>query len=74
MTDESGLWNHIGKGRERPLYHVIIPLMGRLKGDTGNRNHLKDVTNKIDSKLIVRWWLERLNYELIRQGQINGPA
>ena len=48
--DAAGLRHHIGKIREVPLYHVIMPLLN------------------------VGCWLERLNYELIRQGYRNVPA
>ena len=30
--DVAGLWHHVGKGRERTLDHVVIPLMVRFKG------------------------------------------
>ena len=39
MMDASLLHNHIGKGREGPLAHVVIPLVGRFKGETGSRHH-----------------------------------
>ena len=35
MMDESGLRYHIGKGREGPQDHVVIPLMGRFKERLG---------------------------------------
>ena len=74
MMDAVGFWYHIGKGRGEPLYHVLIPLMGRFKGETGIRHHLQAVLNETSSKLKVRWWMERFNYELIMKRQINGPA
>ena len=55
--DAAGLRHHIGKGREGPLAHVLIPPMGRFKGETGSRHHLQDVVNKTASKLKVRWWM-----------------
>ena len=48
--------------------------MGRFNEGNGFRNHLHGVMNKKESKLKVRWWLERLNDELIRKGQQNAPA
>ena len=45
MMDAEGLRCCIGKGRERPLAHVVIQLMGRFKGETGSRNHLQAVLN-----------------------------
>ena len=32
MMDAAGLWHHIGKVTEGPLDHVIIHMMGILKG------------------------------------------
>ena len=40
------LRNKIGKGREGPLAHVVIPLMGRFKGETGIIHPLHAVINK----------------------------
>ena len=40
MMDASGLWYHIGKVREGPLAHVVIPTMGIFKGENGRRHHL----------------------------------
>ena len=74
MMDASGLQHHIGKGSKGTLDHVVITLVGRSKGGTGERHHLQAIFNKTDSKLKVRWWLERLNDELTRQVQRNGPA
>ena len=53
---------------------MVITLMGRFKGETGSINHLQAIVNETASKLKVRWCLERLNDELIRKGQRNGPA
>ena len=57
MMDAAVLRNHIGKGREGPLSHVVIPLMGRLKVETGIRHHLQAVVKKTSSKVKVKWWL-----------------
>ena len=32
MRDVAGLRHHVGKGKEGPLAHVLIPLMGSFKG------------------------------------------
>ena len=57
MMDVAGLWHQIGKGREGNLYHVVIPLMGRFKGEPESRHHLQAVINEKNSKLKVRWWM-----------------
>ena len=74
MMDVAWLRHQSRKFREGPLACVVIPLMGRFKGDTGSRHHIQAVVNEIYSKLKVRWCLDRLNYELISQGHRNGPA
>ena len=74
VMDAEVLRHHIGKGREGPLNNVVIPLMGIFKGYTCRRHHIQVVVNKRASKLKVRCWMEMLNNELIRKGQINGPA
>ena len=55
LMDASVLWHHVGKVREGPLSHVVIPLMVRFKGETGSRHHLQAVINKTDSKLNFMW-------------------
>ena len=52
---EAGFRYHIGKVREGTLAHVVMPLMSRFKGETGSRNHLQTIVNKIASKLKVGW-------------------
>ena len=61
MMDASGLRYHIGKVREVPLAHVIIPLVGMFKGLNGSGHHLQAIVNNTYSKLKVGWCLERLN-------------
>ena len=63
MMDAAVLRYHIGKGRKEILACVLVPLMGRFKGETGSRHHLQSVTNEKTSKLKVRWCLERFNNE-----------
>ena len=45
--------HNIEKGREVPLAHVVIILLGKFKGDTGRQNHLKAIVNKTESKLKI---------------------
>ena len=40
MMDASGSWHHIEKVRKGPLAHVVMPLVGRFKGENGGRHHL----------------------------------
>ena len=54
IMDASVLRNHIGKGREGPLSHALITIMGRFKGETGRRHHLQAVVNDKASNLKAR--------------------
>ena len=40
--------------------HIVAPLMGRFKGETGERNLLLCMVNVTASGIPVRKWLERL--------------
>ena len=57
MMNAAGLRYHIGKGKEGPLDHLVIPIMGRLKGGTGTRHQLQAIVNKKASNLKVGWWM-----------------
>ena len=57
MMDATGLQHHIRKGMDVPLTHVVIPLLGNFKGETGSNNHLQVFVNETEYKLKVMWWL-----------------
>lgn len=56
--------------------HVVLPLMGRFKGETGERNVLLVMANTTSSGLEIRKWIERLGTLLRREGRHRavGPA
>ena len=56
--------------------HIVIPLMGRFKGKTGERNVLLALANETKSGLNVRVWVTRLIRLLIaeRKHETIGPA
>ena len=54
IMNAARLRHRIGKGRDGPLDHVVIPLMGRFKGETGRCNHPQTFLNDITLKLKVR--------------------
>ena len=56
--------------------HIVIPLMGRFKGETGERNVLLALANETKSGLKVRVWVSRLIRLLVaeRKHEIVGPA
>jgi hypothetical protein len=53
---------------------VIIPLLGRYKGEQHSRYHLAPLAAQTDSGLQVRVWIQRLVQVRERQGQTHGPA
>jgi hypothetical protein len=54
--------------------HVVIPLLGRFKGEMNSRYHLIPLASSTQSGLQVKLWVERL-IEVRRQaGRVSGPA
>ena len=64
-----------GKDHEKHP-HVVIPLMGRFKNETGERNMLLVLASRTSSGIKIRKWVERLIIVLIREdkGKKVGPA
>ena len=56
--------------------HVVAPLMGRFKNETGERNMILALATRTSSGIEIRKWLERLIILLIREGRDRkvGPA
>jgi len=54
--------------------HVIIPLLGRFKGEMHSRYHLAPLAAQTNSGLPVRRWVERLVQVRDQEGKRQGPA
>jgi len=54
--------------------HVILPLLGRFKNESGERLHLIPLPSTTESGFSPRWWLELLVHVRERQGITDGPA
>lgn len=58
--------------------HVVVPLMGRFKGETGERNVLRFLVNQTQSGIAIDKWVGRLVRVLMAEGRIcveqPGPA
>lgn len=50
-----------GLSKDDSLGHVVVPLMGRFKGETGERNLILVLANKSKGGLEIRKWVERLS-------------
>ena len=74
MLDLSGLINHIEQGKyEKPSY-VVIPLLGKFKGEDYNRYHLLLAPDKTNSGFQPRLWVEWFIAAKKSQGFEEGPA
>ena len=61
MMEVTDLIRNVDRGKEDPdIPHVVIPLLGRFKGETGERSHLLLLVNKSNSGLPIRLWVERV--------------
>jgi hypothetical protein len=71
LLDLGGLNRKWGVGREK---YVVIALLGKIKGETGDRAHLLPCVVKTSSGIKVRMVLKRLLDFKRSVGQVNGPA
>ena len=78
LLEASELCKRIGDGRmHRSAPHVLVPLMGRFKGENGERNVLLALSSVTDNgRIPIRRWVERLAATLMHEGKHRsvGPA
>ena len=77
LVEASELSKLITQGRDHTTHpHVVVPLMGRFKGETGERNVLLAFTNVSTSGFRIREWVEVLVILLRNEGKHRkvGPA
>ena len=70
MVDVPGL-NEFG---EKSTDHVVIPLLGQVKGEDHTRQHLLHCVNETSSGISVRNWVRRLRGCHSVLGRTDGPA
>lgn len=58
--EASSLCHYYKEGLAQGRDHVVIPMMGRFKGETGERNILRALVACTASGIKVKWWVERL--------------
>ena len=56
------------------LPHVVLPLLGKFKGEIGIDHHIINLANESISGLQPRWWLEKLIEIADLEGRAAGPA
>ena len=75
MMDAQGLCNHISVGaRDDKVPHVLVPLLGKFKGECGERLHVLPMASVTSSGIKIRAWLELLVKLLEHEGKTDGPA
>lgn len=74
LTDLHGLRKGMEDTKTFGRDHVVIPLLGRFKGEQNSRYHLSPLAAKTSSGLQVQVWIERLIEVRERAGRVRGPA
>ena len=76
LVEAHGLLSHLhyGTESEEPTPFVLIPLLGRFKGEEGERWHLMMSVSETQSGFKVRKWMERLVLFLRMENNVQGPA
>jgi hypothetical protein len=71
--DVAGFLTYFEAGRDhRTLPHVMVTLLGRFKGETGERWHLLPIVWKTRSGIEVGVWATRLRESLLERNRLNG--
>ena len=71
--DISGLLRYIEAGAQHREYpHVVVALIGRLKGETGERYHIIILARVTRSGINAGTWMDRLCSSLRRRERSNG--
>ena len=70
LTDLEGMEEHFATRED----WVVVPLLGRFKGEHHTKQHLMTCVNTTDSGIRIRLWGSRLLAIHISQGRNRGPA
>jgi hypothetical protein len=74
LVDLHGLRKYLFNQDEPEQDFVIIPLLGRFKGETGDRYHLTPLASETSSGLKVKEWVKRLVFVRESENKVRGPA
>jgi hypothetical protein len=74
LLDLAGLRAYISNGLVGSAKHVTAPLLGRFKGEDGEKYHLLFMPPVTASGLECRVWMERLVDQRTKEGRFRGPA
>jgi hypothetical protein len=71
--DIAGFLTYYEAGRSHPEHpHVMVPLLGRFKGETGERWHLLPIVWRTRSGIAAGIWASRLKVSLEERRRLNG--
>ena len=74
MLDLSELRKNLESGKDDTVPHIVVPLLGKFKGEDFGRHHCLLAPPKSDSGFEPRLWLEWLVASKASQGIFKGPA
>ena len=72
MLEATSLARYNDEGREEKVPYVLAPLLGRFKGETGERNVLLPFAAETKSGIQVRVIIDRVVEILAREGRSSG--
>ncbi len=73
LADLYGMIKHWKEGEEHELKHVVVALLGRFKGETGESYHLMPIVAVTSRGLEPRKWIGRLLDKYKELGITHGP-
>jgi hypothetical protein len=74
MLDLHALRKWFPEGKDDELSYIVLPLLGRFKGEEGERQHLFPVVSVTRSGINVRKWIAALIVVREKEGRVDGPA
>jgi hypothetical protein len=74
LMDLHGLRKFMMETEQMGRDHVIIPLLGRFKGEQNSRYHLSPMACTTGSGLPIQLWIKRLVEVREKEGRRHGPA
>jgi len=73
MVDLYGTIKHWEDGGQAEIKHLVVPVLGRFKGETGETYHLLCTIDRTSHGLEPRKWVGRYMQILMSRGIQNGP-
>jgi hypothetical protein len=67
LVEASNLCKYVEENKRLNRQYVIIPMMGRFKGETGERNIMRVLVNETHSGIRIGKWVERLVRVLVAE-------